>query len=279
MPVRHDRYADAGPVYHRIAAQLAQCSHLYSVIRSNINRSGGHPDAGNYSLTGYPDPPARLRRNFGSIVVRHRGGDKVSVHFAGPRQTCGDVVRPTENTAASGAEAQHPFVRSETGQLDIPASKPLDGLSRPLVKPREPRQIRRRPAAIFGQWGSIFTLGESNDGANLAEFRRPAAFTSCRIAAVSGSAPGPTSHRPPACAAAGRSQRALHSGETGANTSESMTPNCDFGCSMHIYNFDLLPDRHCPILDRAFVLLDDLHDRRSNRRWSWPWAELLHARR
>jgi uncharacterized protein (DUF1501 family) len=40
---------------------------------------------------------------------------------------------------------------------------------------------------------------------------------------------------------------------------EAMTPNCDFGWDTHIYNFDLLMDRHCPLLDRAFsTLLDDL---------------------
>src|SRR5262249_17523923 len=40
---------------------------------------------------------------------------------------------------------------------------------------------------------------------------------------------------------------------------EAMTPNCDFGWDTHIYNFDLLADRHGPIFDRAFAaLLDDL---------------------
>jgi hypothetical protein len=43
---------------------------------------------------------------------------------------------------------------------------------------------------------------------------------------------------------------------------EAMSPGCDFGWDTHIYNFELLQDRHCPILDRAFsALLDDLRDR------------------
>jgi uncharacterized protein (DUF1501 family) len=43
---------------------------------------------------------------------------------------------------------------------------------------------------------------------------------------------------------------------------ETMTPNCDFGWDTHIYNFEMLMDRHCPILDRVFsALLDDLHQR------------------
>ena len=43
---------------------------------------------------------------------------------------------------------------------------------------------------------------------------------------------------------------------------EAMTPNCDFGWDTHIFNFDLLPDRHGPIFDRVYAaLLDDLHER------------------
>jgi hypothetical protein len=43
---------------------------------------------------------------------------------------------------------------------------------------------------------------------------------------------------------------------------EAMTPRCDFGWDTHIYNFELLMDRHCPILDRVLsALLDDLRDR------------------
>ena len=43
---------------------------------------------------------------------------------------------------------------------------------------------------------------------------------------------------------------------------EALTPNTDFGWDTHIHNFDLLPNRHCPILDRAMsALLDDLGQR------------------
>ena len=43
---------------------------------------------------------------------------------------------------------------------------------------------------------------------------------------------------------------------------EAITPNCDFGWDTHIYNFELLQDRHCPIFDRAMsALLDDLDQR------------------
>ena len=43
---------------------------------------------------------------------------------------------------------------------------------------------------------------------------------------------------------------------------EAMSPGCDFGWDTHIYNFELLQDRHGPIFDRAFsALLDDLHER------------------
>jgi hypothetical protein len=43
---------------------------------------------------------------------------------------------------------------------------------------------------------------------------------------------------------------------------EAITPNCDFGWDTHIWNFELLQDRHGPIFDRAAAaLLDDLRDR------------------
>jgi uncharacterized protein (DUF1501 family) len=43
---------------------------------------------------------------------------------------------------------------------------------------------------------------------------------------------------------------------------EAMTPGCDFGWDTHIYNFELLSDRHGPIFDRVFAaLLDDLDAR------------------
>jgi len=43
---------------------------------------------------------------------------------------------------------------------------------------------------------------------------------------------------------------------------EAITPGFEFGWDTHIYNFDLLQDLHCPILDRAFsALLDDLSER------------------
>src|SRR5262249_44703926 len=43
---------------------------------------------------------------------------------------------------------------------------------------------------------------------------------------------------------------------------EAMPPNCDSGWNPHIYNFEPLADRHCPIFDRVYsALLDDLDQR------------------
>jgi uncharacterized protein (DUF1501 family) len=43
---------------------------------------------------------------------------------------------------------------------------------------------------------------------------------------------------------------------------EAITPGFEFGWDTHIYNFDLLQDLHCPVLDRAFsALLDDMEER------------------
>ena len=43
---------------------------------------------------------------------------------------------------------------------------------------------------------------------------------------------------------------------------EALNPGFEFGWDTHIYNFELLQDQLCPILDRAFsALLDDLRER------------------
>jgi hypothetical protein len=43
---------------------------------------------------------------------------------------------------------------------------------------------------------------------------------------------------------------------------EAISAGFEFGWDTHIYNFELLQDQHCPILDRALpALLDDLHER------------------
>ncbi|MBX3436228.1 MAG: DUF1501 domain-containing protein, partial [Planctomycetaceae bacterium] len=43
---------------------------------------------------------------------------------------------------------------------------------------------------------------------------------------------------------------------------EAMTPHCDVGWDTHIYNFEHLQDRLCPLFDRVMpVLLADLEDR------------------
>ena len=47
-----------------------------------------------------------------------------------------------------------------------------------------------------------------------------------------------------------------------SHTVEAITPNLDFGWDTHIYNFELLMDRHCPLLDRVLPeLMADLEDR------------------
>jgi len=47
-----------------------------------------------------------------------------------------------------------------------------------------------------------------------------------------------------------------------SQTVEAITPNYDFGWDTHIYNFEMLMDRHCPLLDRVLPeLMTDLQDR------------------
>ena len=43
---------------------------------------------------------------------------------------------------------------------------------------------------------------------------------------------------------------------------EALNTGFEFGWDTHLYNFELLQDHHCPILDRAYpALLDELQER------------------
>lgn len=53
--------------------RLASRSHLFNVVRSNVTFAPGHPDAGTFGLTGFPEKPLPVKPNFGSIIAKYRG--------------------------------------------------------------------------------------------------------------------------------------------------------------------------------------------------------------
>src|SRR6266849_6363272 len=66
-----------GVHFSELLPKLAERSHLFSLVRSNVNFSGDHLVAGSIGLTGADEGPGGHPPNFGSIVARQRPADKL----------------------------------------------------------------------------------------------------------------------------------------------------------------------------------------------------------
>lgn len=249
--------------------RLATCSQLYSVVRSHMTFAPGHPDAGTYGLTGFAEQPTPVQPNFGSIVARHRGQQGplpsfVSIGRGIPR----DVVRIVDGYGGGKLGKNYdPFQVgcSAEGVADIPSLGLLDELSPHRLRDRQDlsqllgKVQRETDGRAFNRWGharqrayELLTRPKSLDALDLT-----------RESAATRAAYGHTSFGQ-SCLMA---RRLVEVGIPYIQVNwsqyvEAMTPNCDFGWDTHIYNFELLQDRHCPIFDRALsAFLLDLEQR------------------
>ncbi|HND53898.1 MAG TPA: DUF1501 domain-containing protein, partial [Pirellulaceae bacterium] len=120
-----------GLQFTELLPKLADCSDLFTVVRSHVTFSGGHPDAGTWGLTGFDEKPT-AKPNFGSIVAKHRGaGGELPPYLMLGRGVPKDVVRKVEGYGGGAlGKAQDPFLMgcSETGEVEITSLKLLDGL-------------------------------------------------------------------------------------------------------------------------------------------------------
>lgn len=259
----------AGLSLSELLPRLATCSSLYSVVRSHVTFAPGHPDAGTYGLTGFAEQPTPVQPNFGSIVARHRGQQGplppfVSIGRGIPR----DVVRIVDGYGGGKlGKAYDPFQVgcSAEGQIDVPSLSLLEDLSPHRLQDR--RQLselvgefrRQGDGRAFERWGSAaqraFEL-----------LTRPESVAALDLTRESESTRDDYGHTSfgQSCLMA---RRLVEAGVPYIQVNwsqyvEAMTPNCDFGWDTHIYNFELLQDRHCPIFDRALTaLLSDLQQR------------------
>jgi hypothetical protein len=258
-----------GVRYTDLLPQLAQRSDRYTLVRSHTTSESGHPKAGTVALTGYKELPQPVQPNFGSIVARHRGqrGDLppfVSVGRGIPR----DALRTIEGYGGGRlGKAYDPFqVKcAETGEVDIPALKLLDGLS--------PNRITDRRSLLQG----IDTTRRQLDSAKIVDWDRSYQRAYGLLANPQTRDAFDLTREPQAIrdkygfTTFGQScllTRRLVEADVGfiqlnwSEYVEAITPNCDFGWDTHIYNFELLQDRHCPVLDRCLsVFLDELAER------------------
>ncbi len=253
----------AGVRFTELFPKTAARSDRFALVRSNVNFDGDHLKAGSIGLTGMLEGKDAEVPNFGSVVARHRGGADLPAFVAIGRGNPRDVVGPMKGYGGgTWGRNFDPFLVgcSPAGETDVPALRLLDGLS---------------PAALDDRrrlLGELDRHARESDKWDAARRRAYALLTTPEARA----ALDLTRERDATRAAYGHTSfgqsclLARRLAETGVpyvqvNWSqyvEAMTPNCDFGWDTHIFNFDLLPDRHGPVFDRVYAaLLDDLRDR------------------
>lgn len=255
-----------GVHFTELFPRLAQRSDRFSLIRSNITFDGAHPPAGTLGLTGFKENPEPVKPNFGSIVARHRGhGGELPPFFAIGRGVSRDLVRRVKGYGGGSlGKAYDPFlVRcTEEGKVDIPALKLLEGLSpdrltdRRTLLSRLDRSARMLESAGIANWNRTYQTAYGL-------LTTPAARNAFDLTREPESIRGQYAYTTfgQSCLLA---RRLVQAGVPYIQVNwseyvEAMSPGCDFGWDTHIYNFELLQDRHGPIFDRAFsALLDDL---------------------
>ena len=258
-----------GMRFTEILPRAAARSDRFSVIRSMVNTNNGHPGAGTVGVTGFEESPGPVQPNFGAIVAKHRGqaGSLPPFFYVGkgiPR----DLPRRIEGYGGGTlGKAWDPFLvsASERGEVSMPTLKMLPKLNARRIQDR--RQLleqldderHRLDASGIAEWGHTF---QSAYGLLTSPGAR-AAFDLTQESDKTRSAYGRTTFGQ-GCLLARRLAEAgvPYIQVNWSEYVETFTPNGDWGWDTHIYNFELLQDRHGPIFDRAFsTLLDDLYDR------------------
>jgi len=266
--------------FSELLPQLAKQSNLFSVVRSHKTSAPGHPDAGTVGLTGFAEAPGPVKPNFGAIVGKHRSLHATTTAQLPPFVALGrgvpcDVVRPIDGFGGGTlGKTFDPFMVScsPQGEAEIPSLTLLSELTPNRLQDRNTllhtldnarREVDSlsagRSGATSGNWGRLHDRAYDL----LTQPGAREALDLSRESQTTREAYGQTSFGQ-SCLMA---RRLVEAGVPYIQLNwsqyvEAMTPNCDFGWDTHIYNFELLQDRHCPIFDRAFsALLHDLDTR------------------
>ncbi len=257
-----------GVRFTEILPKLAERSNRFSLIRTNVNFDGGHREAGSIALTGAAVGPRGYPPNFGSIVARQRGASALPPFISLARGPIGDGVGPVYGYGGgTWGRRYDPFMVScsETGQVDIPDLRLIDGLTpqrladRRLLVGELDRLRRQADSSQPDQWDTLFRQAH-------ALLESPAArqaFDLSREPARMREAYGHTSF--------GQScllgRRLVEAGVPYVQVNwsqyvEVFYPFSDYGWDTHADNFGLHADWLCPQLDGVFsTLLDDLERR------------------
>lgn len=248
---------------------IASRSDRFSLVRSHTTTAPGHPDAGTVALTGFAETPAPPQPNFGSIVAKFRGQNRaLPPFFSIANGVVMDGGRRIEGYGGGTlSQAYDPFLIgcSETGRVNFPALKLLDELNPLRIQDR-----RRLTGVLDGAQRRIEQAQQqpwlrSTQSAYdlLLDPAARQAFDLTRETDETRARYGYTTFGQSSLLA----RRLVEAGVPYVQLNysrhvEAINPGYEFGWDTHIYNFELLQDQHCPVLDRAFsALLDDLYDR------------------
>lgn len=258
-----------GVHFTEMLPRMASRSDRYTLLRNHVTSAPGHPDAGTVALSGFEENPKPVQPNFGSIVAKHRGSaGRLPAFMSIANGTVMDGARKIEAYGGGTLGSVYdPFMVgcSERGEVNMPALKLLEDINPLRISDRRqlqqqlegvPRALDARDVASWNRTSrqayQLLTDPRSRDAFDLAQ-ESPA--TRARYGrSVFGQS-------------ALLSRRLVEAGVpyiqlNYARHVEAITPGFEFGWDTHIYNFELLQDQHCPILDRAFsALLDDLYER------------------
>ena len=254
-----------GVRFTELLPKLAARSDRFSLIRSNVNFNGGHREAGSIALTGAAAATEVYPPNFGSIVARQRGHDRLPRFISLSRGPIGDGVGPVQGYGGgTWGKGHDPFLIgcTEKGDLEIPSLKLAEGLTTTRLDDRRSllgaldRLRRDADGGRYEVWDGLqrraYDLLSSREGV--------AALDLSRESAASREAYGQTSF--------GQScllgRRLVEAGVPYVQVNwsryvEVFYPFSDYGWDTHADNFGLLSEWHGPLLDRVFsTLLDDL---------------------
>lgn len=254
-----------GVRFTELLPKLADRSDRFALVRSNVNFHGGHREAGSIALTGAPAATEVYPPNFGSVVARQRGHDRLPRFVSLARGPIGDGVGPVQGYGGgTWGKGYDPFLIgcTESGQLEIPSLKLADGLTPARLADRRSllgeldRFRREADAGRYNVWDQIhrraYDLLTSRAGV--------AALDLTREPAATRAAYGQTSF--------GQScllgRRLVEAGVPYVQVNwsryvEVYYPFSDYGWDTHADNFGLIAEWHAPLLDRVFsALLDDL---------------------
>jgi hypothetical protein len=258
-----------GVFFTELIPQIARRSDRFSLVRTHATSAPGHPDAGTVALTGFPEVPMPPQPNFGSILAKHRGQHgSLPSFFSIAKGVVMDGGRRIEGYGGGTLSgAYDPFMVgcSHSGDVELPALRLMEGINPLRIQDRRrllaqldgaARRVERsEPGAWTRNMQSAYDLLLNPDARRAFDLTRETDETRARY--------GYTTFGQSSLLA----RRLVEAGAPYVQLNysrhvEALNPGFEFGWDTHIYNFELLQDQLCPILDRAFsALLDDLYDR------------------